>query len=207
MRIVCFGDSVTGIYYHSGGRRAYAELIDETLAKRHPKTDVSVFNAGISGHTTTNGLGRLQQHVLVHKPHLVTVMFGLNDVAKGSIELYRKNLIEIVTKCRAAGSEVILCTPNAVSETPDRPVAKVAAFAEVARAVAREWVVPLCDPHAGLGALKARDPEAWRLSMSDEIHPNLRGHRRLTESLLGVIEEKRSPFPTRIRFRNPSRLP
>lgn len=187
VRIVCFGDSVTGIYYHTGGRRAYAELLDETLSKLHPKTEVTVFNAGISGHTTTNGLARLQQTVLVHKPHLVTVMFGLNDVAKSTIELYRKNLVQIVAKCRAAGAEVILCTPNAVSETPERPVAKVAAYAEVTRSVAREFGVPLCDPHAELGALRESAPETWRLSMSDEIHPNLRGHRRLAESLARVI--------------------
>lgn len=182
VRIVCFGDSVTGLYYHSGGRRAYPELIGE----RYP--GATVINAGKSGHTTTNGLARIQQDVLVHKPHLVTVMFGLNDVAKGTIELYRRNLIEIVTKCRAAGAEVILCTPNAVSETEPRPVAKVAAFAEVARNVAAELKVPLADVHAATETLRTSAPESWRLSMSDEIHPNLRGHRHLAESILGVIE-------------------
>lgn len=190
VRVVCFGDSVTGVYYHTGGRSAYPEVIRDALKTRHPESRVKVINAGKSGHTTTNGLGRIQQDVLVHKPHLVTVMFGLNDVAKGNIDLYRKNLIEIVTKCRAAGAEVILCTPNAVSETPDRPVAKVAAFAEVARAVSKDLSVPLADAHASLGALRESHSETWRLSMSDEIHPNLRGHRRLAETILGVIEGK-----------------
>ena len=188
VRVVCFGDSVTGIYYHTGGRSAYPEVIRDALKARHPEGRVKVINAGKSGHTTTNGLGRIQQDVLVHKPHLVTVMFGLNDVAKGTIDLYRKNLIEIVTKCRSAGAEVILCTPNAVSETPDRPIAKVATFAEVVRAVAHQMSVPLADAHASLGALRESAAETWRLSMSDEIHPNLRGHRRLAEAILGVIE-------------------
>lgn len=188
VRIVCFGDSVTGLYYHSGGRRAYPELIGEALTARHPVAKVTVINAGKSGHTTTNGLARIQQDVLAQKPHLVTVMFGLNDVAKGNIDLYRKNLVEIVSKCRAAGAEVILCTPNAVSETEARPVVKVAAFAEVARSVAREWQVPLADVHLSLERLRTEDPESWRLSMSDEIHPNLRGHRRLAGSILETIE-------------------
>lgn len=195
VRVVCFGDSVTGVYYHTGGRSAYPEVIRDALKTRHPESRVKVINAGKSGHTTTNGLGRIQQDVLVHRPHLVTVMFGLNDVAKGSIDLYRKNLIEIVTKCRSAGAEVILCTPNAVSETPDRPIAKVAAFAEVARAVAGQLSVPLADPHASLGTLRESDPETWRLSMSDEIHPNLRGHRRLAETILGVIEGEAVALP------------
>ncbi len=188
VRIVCFGDSVTGVYYHSGGRSSYPEILAASLKARHPHTDLAVLNAGISGHTTTNGLARLQQDVLAHKPHLVTVMFGLNDVAKGTPELYRKNLVEIVQKCRAAGAEVILCTPNEVSETAARPVARVAEIAEIARQVAAGLEVPLADPHADLGKLRQSDPATWRLSMSDEIHPNLRGHRRLAEALLQVIE-------------------
>jgi lysophospholipase L1-like esterase len=195
VRVVCFGDSVTGVYYHTGGRSAYPEVIRDALKTRHPDSRVKVINAGKSGHTTTNGLGRIQQDVLVHKPHLVTVMFGLNDVAKGNIELYRKNLVEIVNKCRAAGAEVILATPNAVSETPARPIAKVAAFAEVARAVAKDLSVPLADSHASLGALRESAPDTWRLSMSDEIHPNLRGHRRLAQAILGVIEGETVALP------------
>ncbi len=195
VRVVCFGDSVTGVYYHTGGRSAYPEVIHDAFKNRHPESRVKVINAGKSGHTTTNGLGRIQQDVLVHKPHLVTVMFGLNDVAKGNIDLYRKNLIEIVTKCRAAGAEVILCTPNAVSETPDRPAAKVAAFAEAARDVSGQLSVPLADAHASLGDLRESTPETWRLSMSDEIHPNLRGHRRLAEVILGVIDGEAVALP------------
>lgn len=195
VRVVCFGDSVTGIYYHTGGRSAYPEVIHEALTARYPVSKLKVFNAGKSGHTTANGLGRIELDVLAHKPHLVTVMFGLNDVAKSSIELYRKHLIEIITKCRAAGAEVILCTPNAVAETPDRPVEKVAAFAEVARILAKDLSVPLADAHASLGALHSTRPETWRLSMSDEIHPNLRGHRRLAETILAVIEGKAVELP------------
>lgn len=187
VRLVAFGDSVTGLYYHSGGRRAYGELLGEAIRQIHPQADLTIHNAGRSGHTTANALARIGQDVLVHKPHLVTVMFGLNDVAKLPIEAYRKNLIEIVRRCRASGAEVVLCTPNAVLTTPERPLEKVFAYSEVTRAVARELAVPLCDVHAEMEALKARDPEAWRLAMSDEIHPNYGGHRRIAEALARTI--------------------
>lgn len=187
VRLVAFGDSVTGLYYHSGGRRAYGELLGEAIRQIHPQADLTIHNAGRSGHTTANALARIEQDVLVHKPHLVTVMFGLNDVAKLPIEAYRKNLIEIVRRCRASGAEVVLCTPNAVLTTPERPLEKVFAYSEVTRAVAREFTVPLCDVHAEMEALKARDPEAWRLAMSDEIHPNYGGHRRIAEVLARTL--------------------
>jgi len=187
VRVVCFGDSVTGVYYHTGGLRAYTDLLGDALRQIHPRASVTLINAGMSGHTTTNGLGRLMQSVLVHKPHLVTVMFGLNDVAKLPIAAYRKNLIEIVSKCRASGAEVVLCTPNTVLTTPDRPFEKVIAYCEVVRSVSRELNVPLCDTFAALEAVKTRAPDAWRLAMSDEIHPNLSGHRRIAEQLALTI--------------------
>jgi len=31
LKIVCFGDSVTGVYYHTGGRRAWPELLQLVL--------------------------------------------------------------------------------------------------------------------------------------------------------------------------------
>jgi lysophospholipase L1-like esterase len=187
VRIVAFGDSVTGLYYHTGGRQAYGELLGEAIGQIHPQADIAFFNAGRSGHTTANALARIGQDVLVHEPHLVTVMFGLNDVAKLPIEAYRKNLREIVRQCRKSGAEVILCTPNAVLTTPDRPLEKVFAYSEVTRAVARELAVPLCDVHAGLDQMKTDKPEEWRLFMSDEIHPNFGGHRRLAEFLAGTV--------------------
>ncbi|MDP4584548.1 MAG: SGNH/GDSL hydrolase family protein [Verrucomicrobiales bacterium] len=187
VRMVAFGDSVTGLYYHTGGRQAYGELLVEAIQQIRPESDLTLINAGRSGHSTANALGRIGQDVLAHKPHLVTVMFGLNDVAKLPIEAYRKNLVEIVRQCRARGAEVILCTPNAVLTTPERPLEKVFAYSEVTRAVAREMTVPLCDTYREMDALKARDPETWRLSMSDEIHPNFGGHRRLAESLAQTI--------------------
>ncbi|MEX2579122.1 MAG: SGNH/GDSL hydrolase family protein [Verrucomicrobiales bacterium] len=187
VRIVCFGDSVTGVYYHTGGHRAYPDLLEEALRQIHPEADVAVVNSGKSGHTTANGLRRIARDVLAHRPHLVVVMFGLNDVAKLPIHSYRRNLADIVSKCRNAGAEVVLCTPNAVTTTDERPVEKVIEYCEVVRAVANERGVPLCDVYAAFAELRDRDPEAWRLAMSDEIHPNLAGHRFIAEQLALAI--------------------
>ena len=39
LKIVCFGDSVTGVYYHTGGRRAYTDMLGIALKKAYPKAD------------------------------------------------------------------------------------------------------------------------------------------------------------------------
>ena len=82
VKIVCLGDSVTGIYYHTGGRRAYPKMIALALKTAYPQAEVTVINAGISGNTTVDTLNRLQKDVLDHKPDLVTVKFGLNDMVR-----------------------------------------------------------------------------------------------------------------------------
>lgn len=80
VRVVCLGDSVTGVYYHTGGRRAYPEMLPIALKRLCPNAQIEVFNAGVSGNSTVDGMNRLDSDVLAHKPHLVTVMFGLNDM-------------------------------------------------------------------------------------------------------------------------------
>ena len=82
MRIVCIGDSITGVYYHTGGMRAYPEMLQIALQKLHPKAAITVRNAGISGDTSKGGLARMERDVLAHKPHLVTIMFGMNDLVR-----------------------------------------------------------------------------------------------------------------------------
>ena len=87
--IVCLGDSVTGVYYHTGGHRAYPEMLELALRQAHPHAPIRVINAGISGHTTIDGLARLEQDVLQHHPTLVTISFGLNDMTRVPPEQFR----------------------------------------------------------------------------------------------------------------------
>ncbi|MGY8643102.1 MAG: SGNH/GDSL hydrolase family protein [Verrucomicrobiales bacterium] len=188
VKIICFGDSVTGVYYHTGGVRAYTNMLGIALKQIHPKADVTMINAGISGHTTVNALARIDRDVIAHQPDVVTVMFGLNDVGKNvSIEDYRKNLIEIVKRCRAAGSKVVLCTPNAVVTTKARPIEKLTKYCNVIREVAKEHGVPLCDSFAEFEAMGKRDREAWLMTLSGEIHPNMAGHKAIAEQLARTI--------------------
>lgn len=188
--IVCLGDSVTGVYYHTGGRRAYPEMLEVAIRKVDPKANIHVVNAGISGQTTKNGLERLDRDVLSKHPHLVTVSFGLNDVARIPPDDFRKSLAELVARCRAAKSKVLLCTPNAVINTGSRPIEKVVQYCDMIRAAGRELDVPVCDQYRAGEALRQREAWTWRLTMSDEIHPNMAGHKLMAEELCRSITGK-----------------
>lgn len=188
--IVCLGDSVTGVYYHTGGKRAYPEMLEIAIKRAIPKANVTVINAGISGHSTQNGLERLDRDVLSKRPDLVTVSFGLNDMARIPEEQFRKNLETIVARCREAKADVVLCTPNAVINTGGRPTEKLERYCEVIRATARDLKLAVCDQYRAGDAQRKQDAWAWRLTLSDEIHPNMDGHKLMAEELCRTITGK-----------------
>ncbi len=188
--IVCLGDSVTGVYYHTGGRRAYPEMLDVAIKLALPKSNVKVINAGISGHSTTEGLARLDRDVLAHKPDLVAISFGLNDMTRLSDEQYRTNLETLVARCRDAKAKVVICTPNSVITTGSRPIDKLKRFCDVIHATARSLDIPVCDQFAAGEALRAKDAWAFRCTLSDEIHPNMDGHKLMAQELCRTITGK-----------------
>ncbi len=190
VKIVCLGDSVTGVYYHTGGRRAYPEMLEIAIKLAVPKANVTVINAGISGHTTQNGLDRLDRDVLSKKPDLVTVSFGLNDMTRIPEDQFRKNLETIVARCREAKADVVLCTPNAVINTGGRPTEKLERYCEVIRATARDLKLAVCDQYRAGDAQRTKDAWGWRLTLSDEIHPNMDGHKLMAEELCHTITGK-----------------
>lgn len=185
--IVCLGDSVTGVYYHTGGYRAYPEMLELGLRKAHPTASIRVINAGISGHTTSDGLARLEQDVLQHHPDLVTISFGLNDMTRVPPDQFRTNLEQLIDRCRAQQSLVMLCTPNAVIHTESRPIPRLIDYCRIIREVGQTKEVPVCDQFAAGERLKVRAPKTWRLTMSDEIHLNMDGHKRMAEELCRSI--------------------
>ncbi len=187
VKVVCLGDSVTGIYYHTGGRRAYPELLEIALKKAAPNAQISVINAGISGQSTNHGLERLDRDVLNHQPDIVTISFGLNDMTRLTPEQYRANLEQLIDRCQKSHATVVLCTPNAVIDSAARPIDRLMVFCDVLRTVGREKSVAVCDQYRAGERHRLRDPWGWRLTLSDEIHPNGDGHRRMAEELCRTI--------------------
>jgi len=188
LKVIGFGDSITGVYYHTGGHRAWPAMLGIALQRLYPDAQIEAINAGISGNTTDAGLARIDRDVLSREPDLVVIMFGMNDVTRTPAETYRANLQTIVTKCRDVGAEVVLCTPNSIyGEDAGRPVSALAGFAQIVRDVAAEMDVPLADCYQAYEQLRQRSPRAWRLLMSETIHPNMHGHKLFAEEIAEAI--------------------
>jgi hypothetical protein len=160
--IVCLGDSVTGVYYHTGGRRAYPEMLEVAIKQAIPDANVKVINAGISGNSTDNGLKRLDNDVLMHKPDLVTISFGLNDMTRLTEEQFGTNLETLVSRCRDAKAQVVLCTPNSVITTGGRPIEKLKRYCDVIHKTGESLKAPVCDQFTAGESFRTKDAWAFR---------------------------------------------
>ncbi|MFI5358161.1 MAG: SGNH/GDSL hydrolase family protein, partial [Opitutales bacterium] len=182
IRIVCFGDSITGVYYHTGGRRAWGDVLGYCLQQEFPSARLELVNAGISGHTTVDALGRLESDVLRATPDLVVVMFGMNDVVRVPADDFHRNLSQIAQRIREHGAEVILMTPNFIDPSDTlRPLDRIEAFMDIVRTVGRELRIPVADTFRDFRSIHDADRWAWTRMLSDAVHPNLRGHVRFAE--------------------------
>jgi len=190
VRIVCIGDSITGVYYHSGSVRAYPEMLQIALKKLHPQASITIRNAGISGDTSKGGLARLNRDVFAHKPHLVTLMFGMNDLVRVPLTDFVRNMQMIIQRCREQGAEVVLCTQNSIVDSPERPVAKLAEYSQAIRDLAKAESLGLADCYSAFEAVRANDAVAWNFLLSDAIHPNMDGHKLFAETIAKTITGK-----------------
>ena len=193
VKIVCLGDSITGIYYHTGGRRAWPEMLGIALKQIYPHSNAVIVNSGLSGDTTIGALARLGRDVLVHQPDVVVVMFGMNDMVDQPLDQFRENLLKIVQLSQASGAAVVVSTHNSIMDadtTGDRTNRKLAEFADVIRHVGRSEQVPVANCYAAYESIRARDEGTWLMLLSDPFHPNMNGHKRIAEQVAAAITGK-----------------
>lgn len=205
VRIACLGDSITAARYHTGNRRAYPEMLKIALERIYPRACIKIINAGSSGDTTRGALERIEKHVLRHKPHLVIVMFGMNDmklVNKTSanpagthrvpISEFHNNLVEIIKRCRQIGAEVVLCGQNSINDSPQRTNKNLLLYIAEIKKVGREQGVPAIDFYPVYKAIRKKNSLEWMLMMSDnDIHPNMDGHKLFAERIAEAISGKK----------------
>ena len=203
--IVAFGDSVTHGFL--GGEEVdydtvYWNRLRKKLNAVRSYVPINVINAGIGGITAKDSLSRLETQVLCHKPDLVTVCFGLNDV-NGELEDYIAALREIFTRCLASGAEVVFLTPNMlntrVAEDVETRWAEYAVktaemqlsgrmdrFMDAACVLADEMGVPVADAY---GVWKKRsETEDITMLLANRInHPTREMHELFAEKLFEMI--------------------
>jgi acyl-CoA thioesterase I len=100
------GDSLSAEYGLKRGT-GWVALLESKL--RQEKQDVQVFNASISGETTSGGKSRLPSLLAKHQPNLVIIELGGNDALRGlDMALTQQNLSAMIAESKKMGAKVLL---------------------------------------------------------------------------------------------------
>jgi lysophospholipase L1-like esterase len=117
--VVFLGDSITAA-------RQYGEIIEDYTLLRFPRWKVRFINAGKGGETARQSLSRLDTDVFGQGATLLTVAYGINDIAWGfkADEEHRKEYLaaigEIVERCAKHGVRPFICSAAITAEDPDK---------------------------------------------------------------------------------------
>lgn len=170
--VLALGDSIT----HGTGAPPEAAYPAVLAAL----TGWAVVNAGVPGHTSAQALDRLPGLLAAHRPALVIVSIGGNDLLRRQDEAaLRDNLRRILAAVRAAGAQALLVAvprptlaARLTGSLDDHPL-----YADIAA----EAGVPL---HAGGWSTVLADE---RLK-SDAIHGNAAGYEAFARGLFGTLQ-------------------
>lgn len=191
--IVFLGDSIT---QQGAGQGGYVTLFREAIEKTRPESGIKVVGAGIGGHKVPDLEARLDKDVLDHKPAVVVIYIGINDVwhsrnGKGTpADKYEAGLRNLIKRCADAGARVILSTPSVIGEKHDgsNELDKMLSeYAAISRKVATDTETTLLDLNAAfLGYLKeynvANQPQG--VLTTDGVHLNEAGNRFVAVRML-----------------------
>ena len=188
--IAFMGDSIT---QQGAGPLGYVTLVMAGLATNN--IQAAAIKAGISGHKSNNMLARLERDVTSHRPALMTLSCGVNDVWHGAngvpLPAYRTNITAIVSQAQAAGIEVVILTATMIKEDPENDLnAKLAGYNTFLRELAAEKKCRLADVSevmiAQVKAARAAGTTGNILT-SDGVHMNPQGNRMMATCLLRTL--------------------
>lgn len=188
-KIILFGDSITAGYKNGEIDTILNEKISELM-----KESIDIRNAGIPGDTSLDGLARMKEHVISHKPDLVTVFFGANDVSVYSgvsLADYESALMEMVESIGA--EKVILLGPPYASSRQyedERPMRRIELYNAAVKRVAKRLNCSFIDVLTEMN--ESYNPE--ELLQGDGLHFSEAGYDLLgsiiAQELTNVMEEK-----------------
>ncbi|MGB3867592.1 MAG: arylesterase [Xanthobacteraceae bacterium] len=176
LKVVVLGDSLSAGYGLSA-IDAFPEKLQTALRAKGIAVDID--NAGVSGDTSSGGLGRLDWSV-PDGTQAVILELGANDALRGiDPDVTRKALGEIIRRLQTRGIAVLLCGMRA---PPNYGADYAARFDAIYPDLARQFGVPL-DPFFldGVAADAA-------LNQADGMHPTAAGVERIVARVLPMVE-------------------
>lgn len=192
MKILCLGDSLT-FGFGVPRRECWVTVAQKELG-------VELVNRGIPGDTTGGMLARYRHEVEAHRPAIVSIMGGLNDIFFGGDDRpARANIAALVHQTTARNGIPLLCTPvPIIVESAKKEWAELVDFF-AAQETGREYVswlrrfaktfnVPFLD-FWGFFEDERRTKGSLDDLYVDGLHPNARGQAVMADMFVEKVRE------------------
>jgi len=176
LKVVVLGDSLSA-GFGLGGAEAFPAKLQSALRAKGIAAEID--NAGVSGDTSSGGLGRLDWSV-PDGTAAVILELGANDALRGiDPALTRNALGEIIQRLQQRGIAVLLCGMRA---PPNYGADYAARFDAIYPDLAKQFDVPLYPFF--LDGVAAETS----LNQADGMHPTAAGVDRIVERILPMVE-------------------
>ncbi len=197
--IVFIGDSITAADRH---RQAYSPLgfgyvhfAGNLLLARNPALDLKIVNTGISGDTLIDLKDRWQRDCIAHRPNVLSVSVGINDVWRRAMEpdmaeraanpaefeiTYEQLLAHAKAQCRC---QFVLMEPFLFCRDRENQVFRtLVPYLEAVRRLAKKHEAVLVPLQRGIDRqIVEVPPERWS---QDTVHPYLWAHAWIAQQWL-----------------------
>lgn len=192
--IAFLGDSITAA-------RQYSKIIEDYTLLRFPERKIRFINAGRGGETAKGGLARLQSAVFDEHVTVLTVAYGINDIAWGTKadaahkKEYLDSIAEIIDRCQQHGVRVFICSAAITAEDPGKAeTGFLQTMGDEALALAKSKGAGAIDVQRYLRAVQrrvlvanAQEPDLHkqtRLHVEDGVHLNELGQMAMASAIL-----------------------
>ena len=178
--IVAFGDSLSeGFGVETGF--SFPDQLQKKLDKSGYK--YHIVNLGVSGDTTTGGLGRLD-YALSLKPAIVILELGGNDGLRGvPVASTKANLEKMIVACQRSGASVLLA---GMTLPPNYGPDYVRAFESAYKDLAKTYKLQLI-PFLMQDILAQLQLQPG-LMQRDGTHPTAKGHAIIAETVFRYLQ-------------------
>ncbi len=184
--IVFHGHSVPAGYFKRpqvNTLEAYPIHLLKKLKAIYPYAVINIIVTAIGGENSVQGAERFERDVLIHKPDLILINYGLNDRGCGLEKAYVawNHMIKLA---KDKGVKVILITPS-----PDQtvnfadPDNELKIHSDQIRKFAADNQIGVADSYKAFSFLYA-DKEQLSKYMSQVNHPNVLGHELIANELM-----------------------
>ncbi|MDX1941300.1 MAG: GDSL-type esterase/lipase family protein [Saprospiraceae bacterium] len=196
-KIVFFGDSITQAGVNPGG---YIDRLKTMLEKAGIKNQYQLIGAGIGGNKAYDLYLRLEDDVLIHKPDVVVIWVGVNDVwhkrsfgTGTDADKFEKFYVALIKKIQAAGAKIIVAMPAAIGERTDfsnELDGDLNLYSQIIRTIAAKYDCPVADFRKEFLQYNVKNNPQNKESgilTTDRVHLNEKGNQFVADILYKML--------------------